>query len=236
MQTPGMPVQDDVRELEILRLFNLRQAPERRRADDDAYLRFEGQDIPFELKSTTSRSVSTVRDFGPDHIRKWRGKHWIFGFYDKTGATLQYCCYASPARMEPWIRQMEAYVRPDAILAEVVPERITEDLLIRVLGDKPFYTVEEAKSIGKSQYSTQDYRSRMDMPAENGYSRGRMLDLLRERCRYVLLRGATLNNPHIPSGYFNDWEQITEDHAITLRRMVGEYLQVRAAATDDATA
>ena len=75
----------------------------------------------------------------------------------------------------------------------------------------------------------------MDMPQEKSYSRQRMLELLRERCRYVLLRGATLNNPHIPAGYFKAWEQITEDHAITLRRLVGEYLQSSASATDDAT-
>jgi len=230
-----VPVQDDAREIELVRLFNLRVVPERSRSDDDAWLRYQGRDIPFELKSTTSTSVSTVRDFGPDHVRKWRGKHWIFGFYDSGGSRLKYCYYASPARMEPWIKQMELYVRPDAILAETVPERITDDVLVRVLGDKPIYSLEEARAIGKNQYSAKQYRERMDMPQEKSYSRQRMLELLRERCRYVLLRGATLNNPHIPAGYFKAWEQITEDHAITLRRLVGEYLQSSASATDDAT-
>lgn len=228
-----MPVQDDAREIELVRLFNLRVVPERSRSDDDAVLRFQGREIPFELKSTTSGSVSTVRDFGPDHIKKWSGKHWLFGFYDSTGTNLKYCCYASPARMEPWIKQMEAYVRPDAILAESVPDRITDDVLVHVLGDKPFYSLDEAKSIGKNQYSASAYRERMDLPEQKAYSRQRMLEMLRERCRYVLLRGATLNNPHIPSGYFAKWERITEDHAMTLRRLVGEFLQNTGAASGD---
>jgi hypothetical protein len=130
---------------------------------------------------------------------------------------------------------MELYVRPDGILADTVPERITDDVLVRVLGDKPMYSLDEAKAIGKNQYSAAQYRERMDMPEQKSYSQQRMLELLRERCRYVLLRGATLNNPHIPAGYFKKWEQITEDHAITLRRLVGEYLQSSAAATEQAT-
>jgi hypothetical protein len=76
----------------------------------------------------------------------------------------------------------------------------------------------------------------MDMAAQKAYSRQRMLEMLRERCRYVLLRGATLNNPHIPSGYFTKWERITEDHAMTLRRMVTEFLQNSAAASGDSSA
>jgi len=231
-----VPVQDDARELEMLRLFNLRVATDRKRGEDDAYLRLDNNDLPFELKSTTSGSVSTVRDFGPDHVRKWRGKHWLFGFYDQTGMTLQYCCYASPARMEPWILQMASYVRPDGILADAVPELIGDDIVVRVLGDKPFYTLYEARAIAKNQYSAAKYRELMDLPEQHGYSRDRMLGILRERCRYVLLRGSTLNNPHIPSGYFKEWEQITEDHASVLRALVRRYLQNKASATEDATA
>jgi hypothetical protein len=48
--------------------------------------------------------------------------------------------------------------------------------------------------------------------------------VLRERCRYVIRRGATLNNPHIPAGHFAGWARITEDHAATLRQMVQSYL------------
>jgi hypothetical protein len=135
--------------------------------------------------------------------------------------------------MEPWIRQREMYVRPDALLADLAPELITDGILVQILGDKPFYSREEAKSIGKNQYSAAEYRARQDLP--EGYSRATMLELLQERCRYVLLRGSTLNNPHISGDYFRDWEKITEDHAMVLRRLVDEWLQTSAAATEEAT-
>ncbi|MGK7920045.1 MAG: hypothetical protein AB4080_08575 [Trichodesmium sp.] len=66
--------------------------------------------IPFELKSTTKNYVTIVRDFRPEHIKKWRGKHWLFGFYEKGGKTLKYCLYTSPKMMAPWISEKSAYV------------------------------------------------------------------------------------------------------------------------------
>lgn len=47
-----------------------------------------------------------------------------------------------------------------------------------------------------------------------------MLEILRDRCRYLIKRGATLNNPHIPGSYFENWEKITEHHAERLRELV----------------
>lgn len=40
----------------------------------------------------------------------------------------------------------------------------------------------------------------MDLP--DGYSPKRMLEILRLRARYLLDRGSTLNNPHIPKRFF----------------------------------
>ena len=113
-----MPVQDDARESQMIQLFNLTVPEERRRSDIDAHLNIDGKVIDFELKSTTSDSVSTVRDFGPEHIRKWRADlHWIFAFYDKSGTKLLHCIYASPADMEPWIAEKERYIRPDLLVS-----------------------------------------------------------------------------------------------------------------------
>src|SRR4051812_30343304 len=87
----AMAAQDDAREKKMRDLFNLRIDPDRRRSDTDAYLDRQDQEpLPFELKSTTKTSVSTVRDFNPDHVRKWRDKHWLFGFFDEQ-EELQYC-------------------------------------------------------------------------------------------------------------------------------------------------
>jgi hypothetical protein len=217
----------------MLQLFNLTVPPERKRSDVDAFLRLDGRELPFELKSTTSGSVSTVRDFGLDHIAKWRDKHWLFGFYDKSGTELRYCCYGSPAAMAPWIERKAAYVRPDQLLADMAPAFLGHGHLATVLGEKPVYTVTDARAVMKQQWSAALYKEAQDIPG--GYSPARMVEILQERCRYVILRGSTLNNPHIEAGYFAGWERILEDHAARLRELVRDYL-VSARASDDATA
>lgn len=85
----------------MLNLFNLTVPPDRTRSGLDAILDLDdgSEPIPFELKSTTSKSVATVRDFGPDHIVKWRHLHWLFAFYERDATTLRHCYYASPADM-----------------------------------------------------------------------------------------------------------------------------------------
>ncbi|MGH3609863.1 MAG: hypothetical protein ACRDRD_17525, partial [Pseudonocardiaceae bacterium] len=85
------------------------------------------------------------------------------------------------------------------------------------------------------------YRALMDR--KNGYSPERMLTLLRERCRYLLDRGSTRNNPHIPQRRLRvlvpEDQVIAGDHgdfASWLRdRVRRELTQMSAAATDDAT-
>ena len=132
-----MPVQDDAREQQMTLLFNLSVPEDRQRADIDARLELEEleESLPFELKSTTGRSVSTVRDFGPQHVAKWRNLHWLFAFYGPGGdRTPLYCSYASPADMAPWIAEKESYIRPDLVLAERAPQHITEQDLLQVLG------------------------------------------------------------------------------------------------------
>ncbi|MGH3443711.1 MAG: hypothetical protein ACRDUY_17020 [Nitriliruptorales bacterium] len=216
-----MPVQDDAREIELVRLFNLTVPEERQRADIDAYLRMGEREFPFELKSTTGRSISTVRDFGPDHIAKWQGIHWVFGFYDRAGIRLLHCHYASPDDMRPWIDEKAEYVRPDVVLADHAPDLVTASMLHESLGAKAQYTLDDARRIHKRQYTTDEYRARMDL--EDGYSPGRMLEILQDRCEHVIKRGSTLNNPHIPGSYFEGWERITENHAIRLRELVAEF-------------
>ena len=94
-----MSVQDDSREIEVKNLFGLSKPIGGSRGDTDAELLIDGVKIDFELKSTTTGSVTTVRDFSMDHVIKWRDKHWIIGVYDKSGQNLKYCIYGSPANM-----------------------------------------------------------------------------------------------------------------------------------------
>jgi hypothetical protein len=218
----------------MVQLFNLFVPDDRRRGGTDAHLHIDDRTVDFELKSTTSGSVSTARDFGPDHIRKWRdGLHWLFGFYDKTGTQLQYCVYASPEDMEPWIVDKERYVMPDVTLASLAPGLITADMVTAILGRKESYTREDAKWIMKNQWRADEFRSQQDVPG--GYSVQRMTAILQQRAKYVILRGATLNNPHIKAHFFESFEKITEEHASRLRELVRAYFE-KAEATDRATA
>ncbi len=221
-----MVVQDDARERELIGLFELKRVEGAGRADTDAELIVDGIHIPFELKSSTDDSVTTVRDFGPDHVAKWKDKHWLFGFYGQDGVTLKYCIYGSPEKMAPWIRLKAEYVRVDLQLAKCVPPLIHLDMLYELLGRKEVYSIEDAELLQKRQYSKALYKERCDVP--NGYSPQRMLEILRDRCAYLIRRGSTLNNPHIPGSYFRGWERITANQARRLRELVAEALAQEA--------
>jgi hypothetical protein len=217
-------VQDDRRQTEMIALFNLEKPALATRSGTDAVLHLDDQEIPFELKSSTKGSVTTVRDFGPRHVEKWKGKHWLVGFYDAADVTmLRYCVYASPAQMAEWVAEKERYVKLDFELADRVPALITLEVMFELLGRKNTYTLDDCQLVQKKQFNVEQYRKQMDI--ENGYSQGRMLEILRHRCGYVLRRGATLNNPHIPAAFFERFEKITRNHAETLRRLVRQALE-----------
>jgi hypothetical protein len=124
--------------------------------------------------------------------------------------------------MAPWVKEKEEYIRVDFELAKTVPDLITLEILYQVLGKKDIYTVQDAQLLHKRQYTAAQYLEQCDLP--KGYSPVRMLAILKERCRYIISRGATLNNPHIPGSYFASWEHITKGHAKRLRELVTEAL------------
>ena len=197
-----MAAQDDAREIELIHRFNLVRPPDRKRHGTDAILLIDGHELEFELKSVTKAkgSISTVRDFGPRHIEKWE------------------------------------YVRGDFDMAKLVPSLVTIETMYASIGQKNRYGYDDAVKLHKDQMKKAEYLSRMDMeapssgrrgrknPRDGGYSPERMLEIFRERVRYVIERGATLNNPHISYSYFDRWETITEDHATRLRELVRNWL------------
>lgn len=222
-----MTAQDDAREREMILMFNLSRPADSTRGGLDAQLDLDGTVVPFELKSTTRDSVSTVRDFGPEHIVKWKNLHWLFAFYERNGTVLKHCYYASPADMADWISEKERYVRPDYVLAQRAPAKITDEDLTAVVGVGGSFTVADARRIMKNQWNAKQYADNADLPGKM-YSRAAMLKLLQRRCEYVIRRGATLNNPHIPESYLSARvKPITKDHAATVRVLVGEYLSQR---------
>ena len=215
----------------MLHRFNLEQQENRSRHGTDAVLDIDGQTLEFELKSVTSNKggLTTVRDFGPDHIAKWKNKHWLIAVY--ASDALLHCKYASPATMAPWIEEKWQYIRADFQLANHVPELIGLDTLSEIVGKKASYTYDDARKLHKSQYAKSKYVELMDLSSRvrgktkpSGYSPERMLYILRDRARYILQRGSTLNNPHIPLSYFAGCEEIKRDHASRLRELVREWL------------
>ena len=141
--------QDDKREEEMIKLFNLVKDENEGRSGIDAFLKLNGENIPFELKTTSSTtgSVTTVRDFGSDHILKWQNNHWLFGFYG--GGRALYYKYGSPTLMQSWIKEKEEYIKPDVQLAKIASKNLTLEDLYMVLEEKESYSLEDAKSIHK---------------------------------------------------------------------------------------
>jgi hypothetical protein len=220
-----MAAQDDVRENQLVDLFNLERPAKRVRHGTDAILKIGGRTLEFELKSvtTTKGGLSTVRDLGRDHIEKWRNKHWIIAFYGASG--LIRCKYVPPDGMAEWIESIWSYIEPDFQIADCVPPLITLEAMQTVVGKKKEYSREDAKRLHKNQYSMQRYKEGMDLPG--GYSPQRMLEIFRHRAAYLIQRGSTLNNPHIPSQFFAPFPTIERDHAVKLRKLVREWLRSR---------
>lgn len=220
-----MSVQDDVRENELIALFGLRKADTSRGGIDAVLDHSTAGELPFELKSTTTGSVTTVRDFGPDHIQKWTRKHWLIGVYENgvSNPRLLYTIYSSPSQMADWIETKRLYIQTDFDLAEIAPDHLTLEDLHIILGEKESYDYYDAKRLHKRQYSRTEYRENADLPGEC-FSPSAMLEILKARCAYLIRRGSTLNNPHIPASYFRDFEKITESHQDCLSRLVDEYL------------
>lgn len=215
--------QDDARENRIVDLFNLARPKNQVRHGTDAILALDGDVFEFELKSATTKggNVSTVRDLGPDHIAKWKDKHWIIGFFD--GSNLSYCRYGSPDAMAPWIDGKWEYIRPDFELAKHVPKHITLATMYDIIGKKNIYTKDDAKRLHKNQLTAAGYREHMDLP--DGYTPERMLQIFKDRARYVIERGSTLNNPKIQFGFFETWPKISDDHASTLRQLIRAWVK-----------
>ena len=227
-------VQDDSRENELIKLFNLSQDEDRNRSDIDAFVILNNKRINFELKSTTdrNRSITTARDFSFNHIQKMRNEHWIFGFYNQSNPPiLEYCLYASPNEMKQWLDEKEEYLKPDVMISSLFINNTSliqfDSILNPLFGIKNYYTIEDAKKIQKKQYNNNQYNNLCDIEINNQkyISKNNMINVINDRAKYLLSRGTTLNNPHIPNTYFENWKwpAITNDHSKTLLSYLYSY-------------
>jgi len=230
-----MPVQDDERERELVRLFNLTWDPAHQRAGVDAELelKVDGKSyrMEVEVKSSTGQSVSTARDVGMEHIRKWRSKLFVVGFYSKAVGRpelLKSLCL-TPTDMEPWIAEIEAKIQIDFKLAALAPQRLNLADLFDVCGFQDTYSINDAKALHRKQWTTGDYAAAPDVKVkrQRRISQDRMLEILKLRSKYIAERGATLNNPHIT-------KKLLEKFDGTSREVVGSNwaLTIKAVATE----
>ena len=215
-----MAIQDDRRELERCALLGLRRGEGR--SEVDAFLDFQERGVdrvcPIELKSTTTDSVSTARDVGPNHIKRWRSRIWVFGFYDRSGTDLLRVLTLGPDAMEAWVGRVESYMRPDFALGERVAAKLDAGDLDIICGRKDKYKLADAQALMKRQWSRARYASEMD--DGEGYTPAKMLKMLQLRALYVNQRGSTLNNPHIPKSFFSRFRDLALDaHSMDLRAL-----------------
>lgn len=201
-----MTVQDDARERELSALFGLDWDAAHERHGVDALLTDVVVDertyqFEVEVKSSTDLDIGTARDFGMAHINRWRKMFFVFGFYSKTRGRpeLQRSLCLTPVDMEPWLARKEAQMLIDFKLASRVPRNLELLDLFTVCGENETYSVEEAKGLHKQQYTAAQYAAAADTVVDGKprLSQARMLEILKERARYIAERGSTVNNPHI---------------------------------------
>jgi len=110
----GRKPQDRDREDALRELFELEPANQNRTGPDalDEVGRY------YELKSTTRDRVSTARDVGQEHLKKWRQLNWIVGRGQYSGKTFEFgsTYVLTPTQMEPWFRAIEAKITQDDAL------------------------------------------------------------------------------------------------------------------------
>ena len=199
-------VQDDTREDEIRQLAGLQKKGGR--SDPDAHLVgiADHEDIPFELKSSTGNSVSTGRDVGHDHLNKWNNIDWLVGFYTDRGGELilDELYHFGPGDLD-WFEEKMEYIQPDYDLLELLSKSIDDRYVTEVFGPESEFDIEVVKKFLKRQkmypsgekLTVSMIGEMADLPSGK-FSRMAMTKVVKERAKYLIHRGGTLNNPHIP--------------------------------------
>lgn len=233
-----MPVQDDERERELVRMFNLDWDPAHQRTGVDAVLAIDFKGVSYrldvEVKSSTGTTVSTARDVGMEHIQRWRRMLFVVGFYSREARRpeLQHCLCLTPVDMEPWIASIEAKILVDFKLALRASRRLTLADLHDICGTRETYSLDEAKRLHKQQWTTSEYNAALDVTVDGHLrmSANKMLELLQLRSKYIAERGATLNNPHITKAHLDTFVGTNRavqgpNWAAGVRQIASEFIQ-----------
>lgn len=211
--------QDDDRERAMISALNLEQRPDRARHEEDGHLDFEygGQTrrLLFECKSAPVGSdFGTGRDTGLPQLQRWSTMHFVFAWFQPRDNRPKRIWYGSPAMMREWNLAEQAYLKPDLALLDLVPDAVDDQVVSAVLGDKEVYTFQDLQILLKDQWKANKnkgrphnlYKLNADVKsarktAENLYSRQVAEIAVRDRIRYLIARGATVNNRKIFASY-----------------------------------
>ena len=211
-QTKKKLVQDDNREKELIKLFEL--TPITGRMGIDAKLTIDNQIFQFEIKSTTQNTISTARDIDLSLITRWLPQHWIIGFYNPQ-QELEYCVHATPEHMEPWIKSVEKTLLQKLNLVNSLLNRIDDKLLFEIIGEKEYYNKNDIKEILCNVRCPKEL-----LREDEKYSKNDIMKILKFHYEKMCNRGTTMNNPHIHSSYFDNLTKITYNHASYLKHLL----------------
>jgi len=119
-----MAVQDDLRERILADLFNLTRQESRIGIDA-----LDENDNMYELKSTTRSQVSTARDLGPNHIKKWKQRYWIVanGVQDLGKFEINSVYFLSSCHMAEWYHSIEERFRKSIEINKMVMTALRND-------------------------------------------------------------------------------------------------------------
>lgn len=234
----GATVQDDKREWELSRAFGLNWDRKHARSAVDAHLDIDvdgkAYRFPVEVKSTTSGTVATARDFGPDHLERWRRMLFVIGFYSTEAGEpdLMYSLCLTPLDLEPWIAGIEEKTGIDFKLAARASQKLELDDLFDVCGQQDTYSMQDAQRLHKQQWKVAEYAEALDTEVDGvpRVSQQKMLEILRLRAKYIAERGSTLNNPHINKGdlagfWGTDREVQLTQEAGAIRRIATDFVR-----------
>jgi hypothetical protein len=235
-----MTVQDDERERELVRLFNLEWDPAHQRSGVDAVLRIgtgsSAVAIDVEVKSSTTDTVSTARDVGMAHIEKWRRQLFVIGFYsrDARRPELLRCLCLTPQDLALWVDSIQQKVEIDFRIAERASKALSLADLHAVCEERSSYTLADAQQVLRQQRTAAQYKAAADLQVgdEKRLSPQAMLQVLQARAVYIAQRGATLNNPHIPRALLQQFvgtdREVRGDWAARIRQIAGDWLARQA--------
>ena len=220
--------QDDTREQEMLRIFGLRQNLNTTRGDNDAFFQLKSGKHEFlELKSSTKDSFVTARDFGQNHILKWRKQHILGSFYDSGGNEIQRSIFIPNVLLNKWLDEQTEYIAHDLAILDTIRSLLrssdaVQNIKNEIFGDDRFYNFSDVKRLMKQQYSKSDY-DKISKRVGNKIvvSNDNMNDAIMDRIEYLLNRGTTRNNPHISKTFISS--VVTYDKNLELVHDQGDY-------------